>query len=115
MFAILWHSGTIAKLVVAVEEIITDDLEAPQKRSITNNMKSNVKKCSMMYCGRLNRNSDYKLYWQRIRLTESEKDVGVIINSDMKFKDQVASAANNAAKRILQLIMVKTIDGLCNF
>ena len=29
-------------------------------------------------------------------LTESEKDLRVIINSDMKFKDQVAAAAKKA-------------------
>ena len=36
------------------------------------------------------------LYGQNIRVTESEKDLGVIINNDMKFKDQVASAAKKA-------------------
>jgi len=50
----------------------------------------------VMHCGRLNRNIDYKLYGQKIRVTESEKDLGVITNSDMKFKDQVASATNKA-------------------
>ena len=51
-------------------------------------------------CGRLNRNIDYKLYGQTIRVTESEKDLGVIINNDMKFKDQVASAAKKANKTL---------------
>ena len=53
-----------------------------------------------MHCGRLNRNIDYKLYEQKIRVTESEKDLGVIINNDMKFKDQVASAAKKANKTL---------------
>ena len=56
-------------------------------------MKFNVNKCCVIHCRRLNRNIDYKLYGQKIRVTESEKDLGVIINNDMKFKDQVASAA----------------------
>ena len=41
------------------EEIVNDDLEALQNWSITNNMKFNVDKCSVIQCGRLNRNIDY--------------------------------------------------------
>ena len=33
---------------------------------------------------------------KKICVTESEKDLGVIINNDIKFKDQVASAAKKA-------------------
>ena len=57
------------------EEIANDDLEALQNWTITNGMKFNVDKCSVMHCGRLNRNIDYKLYGQKIRVTESEKDL----------------------------------------
>ena len=53
-----------------------------------------------MHCGRLNRNIDYKFYVQTIHVTESEKDLGVIINNDMKFKNQVASAAKKANKTL---------------
>ena len=63
-------------------------------------MKFNVDKCSVMHCGRLNRNVDYKLYGQKIRVTESKKDLWVIINSDMKFKDQVISADMKANKTL---------------
>ena len=47
-----------------------------------------------MHCGRLNRHSDYKLYEQKICVTESEKDLGGIRNNDIKFKDQVASSSS---------------------
>ena len=47
------------------EEIINDDLEALQNWSITNGMQFNVDKCSVMHCGKLNRNTDYKLYGQK--------------------------------------------------
>ena len=50
------------------EEIVNDDLEALQNWTITNGMKFNVDKCSVMHCGRLNRNIDYKLYGQKIRV-----------------------------------------------
>ena len=48
------------------EVIANDDLEALQNWSITNNMKFNVDKFSIMHCRRLNRNIQYKLYWQNI-------------------------------------------------
>ena len=38
--------------------------------------------------------------WAKIRVTESEKDLGMIINNDMKFNDQVASAAKKANKTL---------------
>ena len=91
------------------EEIVNDDFEALQNWSITKGMKFNVDKCSVMHCGRLNWNIDYKLYGQKIRVTESEKDLGVIINNDMKFKDQVASAAKKANKT---LGMIKRISSV---
>ena len=58
----------------ADEEIVNDDFEAPKNWAFTNGMKFNVDKCSVMHCGRLNRNIDYKLYGQNIRVTESEND-----------------------------------------
>ena len=70
------------------EEIVNDGLEALQNWSITNGMKFDVDKYSVMHCGRLNRNIDYKLYGQKISVMESAKDLGVILNSDMKFKMQ---------------------------
>ena len=82
------------------EKIVKDDLKAFQNWSITNNMIFNVDKRSVMHCGRLNRNIDYKLYGQKIHVTESEKELRVIINSDMKFKDQVAYAAKKAHKTL---------------
>ena len=36
------------------EEIVNDDLEALQNWTITNGMKFNVDKYSVMHCGRLN-------------------------------------------------------------
>ena len=80
------------------EEIIKDDLEALQNWSIANGMKFNVNKCSVMHCGRLNRNINYQLYGQNIHIRKFEKNLGMIINTDMMLKDQVASAAKKANK-----------------
>ena len=64
---------------------------------VTNGMKFNANKCSVMHYGRLHRNIDYKLYGQKIRVTESER---LRINNDLKFKYQVASAAKKANKTL---------------
>ena len=82
------------------EKIVNEDLEALQNWSVTNDMKFNVNQSTVMHCGRLNRNIDYKLYGEKVRVTESEKDLEVIVNSDLKFKDQVASAAKKANKTL---------------
>ena len=52
-------------------------------------MKFNVDKCSVMHCGSLNKNIDYKLYGQKVRVTVCENYLGVKINRDIKFKDEV--------------------------
>ena len=54
-----------------------------------------------------------KTYWQIIRVTESEKYLGVIINSDMKLNVQVAFAAKKANKTLgmiveISLLLIKT-------
>ena len=70
----------MASKVDKVEDsIVNDDIEALQNWSVTNNMKFNVDKCSVMHCKRLNRNIDYKLYGQKICVTKSEKVLGVLI------------------------------------
>ena len=71
------------------EDIVNNDLEA-----------LNVNKYSGMHCGRLNRIIGYTLYGQKMHVTQSEKDLGVIINNDMKFKYQVASAVKKANKTL---------------
>ena len=57
------------------EEIVNDDTKALQNQSITNGMKSNVNKCSVMHCGRLSRNINYNRYGQKKRVIESEKNM----------------------------------------
>ena len=49
-----------------------------------------------MHSEKLNRNINYKLYEQKICVTKSKKDLGMIINSEMKFKDQEAYAVKKA-------------------
>ena len=60
-----------SKVDTVEDEEIVNDLEA--LRTITNGMKFSVDKCSVMHCGRLNRNIDYKLYWQKYVLQRLKK------------------------------------------
>ena len=83
--------------------IIEKDLETLESWTTINHMKFNVDKCSVMHCGPKNEKHKYRLYGQEIRKTESEKDLGVMVNADMKFKDQV-SAAIKKANRTLGMI-----------
>ena len=82
---------------------IDKDLKILEEWTIQNDMKFNVEKCSVMHCGSKNEKHDYRIYGQLIRKTVSEKDLGVVINPDMKFKDQI-SAAIKKANRTLGLI-----------
>jgi len=82
---------------------VEKDLEKLEEWTVRNRMKFNVGKCSVMHCGSKNEKHEYRLYGQEIRKSECEKDLGVLINADMKFKDQV-SAAIKKANRTLGLI-----------
>ena len=66
-------------------------------------MHFNVDKCSVMHCGFQNKKKNYKLYGNILRKTTCEKDLGILVNPDMKFKDQV-SAASKKANKILGMI-----------
>ena len=62
-------------------------------------MKFKVNKYSVMHCGRLNRNIEYKLCGEKYLLRRLKK-TRVIKNSDMKLKEHVASAAKKANKTL---------------
>jgi Reverse transcriptase (RNA-dependent DNA polymerase)/Endonuclease-reverse transcriptase len=74
------------------------DLLLLEKWCVDNEMKFNIDKCSVMHCGRNNRRTDYTMFGKPLRKTDKEKDLGVIINSDMKFNDQITSQAAKANK-----------------
>jgi len=77
---------------------VEQDLSRLQKWSEINKMKFNIDKCSVMHCGHNNQRHEYKLYGKDLRKTECEKDLGVYIDSDMKFSSQIAAQAKKAYK-----------------
>ena len=80
---------------VEIKEL-EEDLRKLQKWSETNDMKFNTDKCSVMHCETNNRKTQYQLYGKVLRETSSEKDLGVIVDKDMKFKSQVAAQTKKA-------------------
>jgi ribonucleases P/MRP protein subunit RPP40 len=92
--------------IVNTEEdirVLKNDLNKLEDWCIANDMRFNSDKCSVMHCGKNNIRSDYSIFNQVLRKTDSEKDLGVVINSDMKFKDQVTAQAKKA-NRVLGMI-----------
>src|SRR6516225_4121001 len=66
-------------------------------------MSFNSDKCKIMHVGKLNSKSSYALNGKVLQEVGEEKDLGVIITSDFKVKDQCDSVANKGNK-ILGLI-----------
>jgi hypothetical protein len=89
-------------IVNTPEEIseLENDLKKLQKWSEDNDMKFNTTKCSVMHCGLNNKKIQYELYGEILRETESEKDLGVIVDKDMKFKNQVMAQTKKANKAL---------------
>jgi Reverse transcriptase (RNA-dependent DNA polymerase)/Endonuclease-reverse transcriptase len=83
--------------------VMKRDLARLQTWADANEMKFNTEKCCVMHCGSKNNKEDYYLYGVKLRKTVSEKDLGVIVDNDMKFKHQV-DAASKKANRNLGLI-----------
>jgi hypothetical protein len=59
-------------------------------------MQYNVDKCYMLHVGKNNRRHEYQLGGVTLESSKYEKDVGVIINDDLKPSLQCARAATKA-------------------
>jgi len=63
----------------------------------------NVGKCKVMHLGRANTHKDYYTNSKKMENTSTEKDLGVIITSDLKSSQQ-CSPSHAKANRILGMI-----------
>jgi hypothetical protein len=59
-------------------------------------MAFNVQKCHVMHVGRNNPRAEYKMNGTKLETTEQERDVGVVISSDLKPAEQCKKAAQTA-------------------
>ena len=77
-------------------ESLRRDLNNMEKWSEDWQMKFNTDKCTVMHLGRNNNASQYVLNDKGLKESESERDLGVIIDKNLKFSDHCNKVANNA-------------------
>ena len=77
---------------------LKDDLKRIEEWSDRWQMPFNVDKCKVMHIGFRNRKIKYELFGGEIESCEREKDLGVVVTSDMKFSRQCIEAEKKAQK-----------------
>ena len=92
--------------------VIQKDLTAIQDWTRKWQLPLNLKKCKVLHLGHRNEEGQYTLEGSQIQKTESEKDLGIIVDRGMKFHEHSASTVKKA-NRILGLIK-KSFDYLDN-
>jgi len=84
-------------------EILQKDLEQLERWAKNWQMEFNTDKCVVMHVGRSNSKCQYKLGDKVLRASDKERDLGVIVDSSMKFSEQ-CNTAIRSANSILGLI-----------
>ena len=77
-------------------EIVREDLVKLQNWSHDWQMEFNSDKCQVMHVGKKNLNSQYVLNSNTLKPTESERDLGVLVDKSFKFSEHCNRAANSA-------------------
>ena len=83
--------------MVAVQEL-QSDLNKLGEWSEKWQMPFNVDKCKVMHIGYRNQNVQYSLLGRKIESTDQEKDLGVLVSSDLKFSKQCIEVEKKAQK-----------------
>ena len=86
------------------------DLDNSYKWSQTWLLPFNISKCVVMYYGHNNKNISY--YMNGIQFTESEteRDLGVLFSTNLKWKNQVITACNKSSRNLLLILIVSYFD-----
>ena len=84
-------------------QAIQNDLTAIEEWSRKWQLPLNIKKCSVIHLGSKNPECQYKIEGKIVQETESESDLGIIIDSEIKFHEQNANVVKKA-NRMLGLI-----------
>ena len=79
----------LGKTVSSLEDVesLQEVLDKLYSWSETWQMQLNVDKCSVIHLGHNNRQYNYKLGDKQLRSSQSERDLGIIIDSSMKFSE----------------------------
>ena len=84
-------------------QVLQEDLDSLVRWSEKWQMLFNQDKCKCLHIGRSNGKSDYKIQNAVLNTTAKEKDIGVIIQADMKVSEQCGIAARKG-NRLLGMI-----------
>ena len=82
---------------------IQDDLTRLSEWSKLWKLPFNIGKCKSLHIGRNNNRTSYKMNNQELKQVREEKDLGVLIDEDLKFHKQTVAAVKKA-NSILGLI-----------
>ena len=93
----------VASRMQAERSQLQADLDALGEWSRTWQLNFNLKKCKTLHLGSANPNQEHSLQMEMLDSVPEEKDLGVIIDQNLKFREQAASSALKG-NRILGLI-----------
>ena len=77
-------------------DVLQRDLDSLHQWSLDWQMQFNVDKCSVIHVGHGNKCSTYKLGNADLRSSDCEKDLGVIVDNNMKFSEQCSKSVKSA-------------------
>ena len=79
---------------------ISSDITALEKWTEDWQIEFNVDKCSEMHLGSNNIEKEYKMNTNIIKKVKEEKDLGVLVDSKLQFKQHIDNVCNNANKTL---------------
>jgi ribonucleases P/MRP protein subunit RPP40 len=77
-------------------ENLRADLDTLSKWSKDWQMEFNIEKCSVIHIGAKNEGNKYSLCNRDLRVSNKERDLGIIMDDELKFTDQCNNAVRNA-------------------
>ena len=95
----------LGKIVMKVEdgEVLQDCLNMLVDWADKRGMNYNTSKCKVMHVGTSNLNIQYNMSGHMLRTTETERDIGVVVSSNMKPARQCQKAAQTAGSVLGQI------------
>src|SRR6476661_245239 len=86
----------VSMLISLRIDVLQRDLDSLHQWSLDWQMQFNVDKCSVIHVGHGNKCSTYKLGNADLRSSDCEKDLGVIVDNNMKFSEQCSKSVKSA-------------------
>ena len=84
----------------AERKVLQEDLDKLTEWANKWQMSFNTKKCKVMHVGRVNQGFKYIMEGQTLDTVDSEKDLGIMISSDLKSSNQCILACSKANKML---------------